>query len=306
MHLTVPLGSEPGKLNRLSRRGFGAALFTAGYAAAITPVNASAITTDETGLISAEIKYPGFEGYQLPAFIARPDEGATPKKRATIIVVSEVFGVHQYIKDVCRRFAKLGYVAIAPDYFDRAGDPSTMTMEQFKEIFAIVAKANYAQVMGDTDATVAYLKSQPFADVAKLGITGFCWGGGTTWAACARSDAFKAGVAWYGSLRKPAPGFALPPEERPYALDSAATIKAPVLGLYAETDQGIPQADVDATNAALKAAGKKNPAAKSSSITVYPGTEHGFHADYRPSYNEAAAKDGWAKALAFFKTHGVA
>jgi len=305
MHLTGPLGTEPGKLERLTRRSFGAALFTAGYAAAITPVNAAAITTDETGILTAEVKYPAFGGYELPAYIARPDDGAAPKKHAAIVVVNEVFGVHAYIKDVCRRFAKLGYVAIAPDYFDRAGDPSTMTMDQFKEIFAIVAKANYEQVMGDTDATAAYLKSQSFTNGAKLGITGFCWGGGTTWAACERSSAFKAGVAWYGMLRKPGAGFALPPEERPYPLDAAATIKAPVLGLYAEHDQNIPQTDVEAMKAALKAA-KKNAAAQASDIIVYPGTEHGFHADYRPSYNEAAAKDGWAKALAFFKTHGVA
>jgi carboxymethylenebutenolidase len=306
VHLTGPFGSEPGRLDRLTRRGFGVSLFTAGYAAAVRPVNAAAITTDEIGLITAEVRYPAFKGYKLPAYIARPDDGVAVKKRAAIVVASEVFGIHAYIKDVCRRFAKLGYVAIAPDYFDRTGDPSTLTMDRFKEVMTMVVKAKYAQVMGDTDATVAYLKSQPFVDSGKLGVTGFCWGGDVVWMACEHSSAFKAGAAWYGSLRKSPPGYNLPTENRPYPIDAAATLKAPVLGLYAQNDQGILQDEVDAMNRALKAAAKSNAAAKGSGIIVYPDTEHGFHADYRSTYNEAAAKDGWARTLAFFKQHDVA
>ncbi|MET0545458.1 MAG: dienelactone hydrolase family protein [Caulobacterales bacterium] len=302
MLLTRPDGPHTANLEKLTRRGFGTALFVAGYAAAIRPVNAAAITTDDKGLIIEEVKIKSFGDFNLPAYVARP--AGNKKKRAAIVVVNEVFGIHDYIKDVCRRFAKLGYVAIAPDYFDRAGDPATLTMEQIKDVLAIVGTAKYAQVMGDTSAAGAYLKSLPYVNGDKLGITGFCWGGGVVWSACEASPLFKAGVAWYGKLSKPGPDSPLPAEDRPYPVDAVSHLYAPVLGLYAENDQGIPLAEVEAMRKALSDP-KSSASAKKSKIEVFPGAEHGFHADYRPSYNEAAAKSGWSQALAWFKANGV-
>jgi carboxymethylenebutenolidase len=303
MLLTRPDGPNSKELGKLSRRGFGAAMFTAGYAAAVRPLNAAAIITDSKGLIIEEVTYPAYGGYNLPAFIARPDD---KKAHAAVIVVNEVFGIHEYIKDICRRLAKLGYAAIAPDYFDRGGDPSVLGMDKWDEIRAIVGKAKFAQVMGDTDAAFIYLKGKKWADVGRLGITGYCYGGGVTWSSCAMFPHFKAGVAWYGQLRKPGPNAPIQGEDRPYPLDSAKDLKAPVLGLYAELDKGIPLSDVEAMRAALAEGGKSNKNAAASKIIVYPGAEHGFHGDYRPSYNEAAAKDGWAQMLDWFKTYGVA
>ncbi len=272
------------------------AVFTAGYALAVSPVNAAAIATDEKGLITEEIAYPGFGGYALPAYVARPRSG---KPAPVVIVVSEIFGVHAYIKDVARRFAKLGYVAIAPDYFDRAGDPAALT--DFDAILALVNKAGQAQVLADTAGALAYLKTKPYADVARAGITGFCWGGNVVWMAAARVAGLKAGVAWYGRLKRPAEGRGANSPD-PFPVDVAGELKIPVLGLYAEQDSGIPLSDVEAMKAALAGAGAGGPR---SEIIVYPGAQHGFHADYRPSYLEPAAKDGWNRLLAWFAKNGV-
>jgi carboxymethylenebutenolidase len=202
-----------------------------------------------------------------------------------VVVVNEIFGIHDYIKDVCRRLAKLGYVAIAPDFFYRSG-ANLPAMTSIDQIRPIVAQAGIEQVDGDVRAVTAWLKAQPFVKPARIGITGFCWGGAVVWRSAMVDPDVKAGVAWYGQLKPLIP--------------RAAELKAPVLGLYGALDQGIPQSDVEAMRAALKTAGKTT-----SEIRVYPDAQHGFHADYRASYNEADAKDGWARMLAHFRAHGV-
>ena len=286
--LTRPDGTRPEDVN-LSRRGLTLAL-TGGYAVAAWSAEAQPVKTDEAGLTTGvvQIKAPDRE---IPAYVARPSKAG---KHPCVVLVSEIFGLHEYIRDTARRLAKAGYVTIAPDFFVRAGDPSTMT--NFPEIMKIVATASDAQVMGDIGAALAWLKAQPFADAKRVAVTGYCWGGAVTWEAVARFPEFKAGVAWYGRITS---GMSPDPANK-NPLDIAGDLKAPVLGLYAEKDNGIPLADVDKMKEALKAAGKT-----SSDIIVYPGAQHGFHADYRPSYNKDAAEDAWAKMLAFFKKNGV-
>jgi carboxymethylenebutenolidase len=291
LDLTGPDGPRPPVF---TRRGLALVPVFAGYCAAAGPAMASAITTDSEGLITEMVAYPSL-GFDLPAYVARP---AAAGRRPAIVVVSEIFGLHAYIQDVCRRFAKLGYVAIAPAYFVRAGDPAAMT--DFAAIRPVVAKATHAQVMADTDATVAWLRQQRFVARNRLGITGFCWGGAVTWMAAAHTDAFRAGVAWYGRLTRPARDGFLGAEERPWPVDVAGALRAPVLGLYAENDAGIPLADVEAMRAALIRAGEAR-----STILIYPGAQHGFHADYRPAYLAAAAQNAWAHCLHHFQTNGV-
>ncbi|MGE3302906.1 MAG: dienelactone hydrolase family protein [Hyphomonadaceae bacterium] len=294
INLDTPEGPAPKRLPS-RRRVLAASMFTVGYAAAIRPVNAQAITTDAAGLTIEEVKIPAFGGYALPAYVARP---AGKTKAPAVIVVNEIFGVHAYIKDVCRRLAKLGYLAVAPDYFDRAGDPSVLS--DMAAIRPIVEKAGQQQVLGDTGAIVAWLQKHKAADAQKIGITGFCWGGNVVWMAAAKTPGIKAGVAWYGRLKKPAqPMFSGAADQFP--LDVVGEIKAPVLGLYGGKDQGIPVADVEAMRAALAAAG--NP--QKCEIVLYPEAQHGFHADFRPSYDKSSAMDGWARLEAWFKTHGV-
>lgn len=287
--LTRPDGTRPEDLH-LSRRGLTLAL-TGGYAVAAWSAQAQPIKTGPEGLVQSEvmIKAPDRE---IPAFIARPAKGG---RFPCVVLISEVFGLHEYIRDTARRLGKAGYCAIAPDFFVRAGDPSTLT--DFPAIMKIVQTATDAQVTGDIKAALDYLKAQNFADTKRMGITGFCWGGAVTWEACARFSDFKAGVAWYGRLSS---GMSPSDSSNKNPLDLAAELKCPVLGLYAEKDNGIPLADVEKMKAALKAAGKTG-----SDIIVYPGAQHGFHADYRPSYKQDAAEDAWAKMLAFFKKHGV-
>jgi len=290
--LTRPEGSKAGDLD-LSRRGVALAL-AGGYAVAAFSAEAAPVKTDEAGLVTATVQLPA-KDRQIPAYLPRPAGGG---KHPVVVVVSEIFGVHEYIRDICRRLAKLGYVAIAPDFFVRAGDPSKI--EDFPEIMRIVATASQPQVLGDVAAATSWLKGQAFADTSKMAITGFCWGGTIVWLACAENLGFDAGAAWYGRLTASGPAPANDPGRR-QVVDIAKDLKAPVLGLYAEKDQGIPLTDVEAMRAALKAAGKTG-----SEIVVYPGAQHGFHADYRPSYNQAAAEDGWKRMLAHFAANGVA
>jgi len=289
MRLDTPEGNFPP-----TRRNVAASLFFAGYATAAVSSCASPVTTPSDELITEDVHIDGFNGYRLPAYVARP---AARGRKGAVIVVNEIFGIHDYIKDVCRRFAREGYVAIAPDYFDRAGDPAPLT--DFGQIRTIVATANHQQVMGDTSGAIDWLRAQTFTN-GDIGITGFCWGGTVVWMA-AQLPHIKAGVAWYGRVVRPAAGSWGSEEERPWPYDVAALIRAPVLGLYAENDSGIPLAGVENMRAALSAA--DNPTG--SEIIVYPGVQHGFHADYRESYNAEAAADGWARALAWFRRHGV-
>jgi carboxymethylenebutenolidase len=288
MNLTRPDG--PDLVAQPSRRNLGAIAMFAGYAAAVTPVHADAINTPAEGLITAMVSYPS-NGFDLPAFVARPSGRG---RKPVVIVVSEIFGLHEYVRDMCRRLAHEGYVAIAPAFFVRVADPAPLT--DFAAIMPIVGAASNAQVMGDVSATIAWLDKQRFVAKNRIAITGFCWGGTVVWMASALTDRIKAGVAWYGRMVA-RPGST---EDRKYPAQIAGDLKSPVLGLYAQNDSGIPLPTVDAMRAALTAAGNTR-----STIIIYPGVEHGFHADYRPSYNEAAAKDGWAKMLAWFKASGV-
>jgi carboxymethylenebutenolidase len=258
-------------------------MFFAGYALAAVSAEAAPVVTPADGLRIDELLIPNGAPKPLPAYVARPKGGG---RHAAIIVVNEIFGIHDYIKDICRRLAKLGYVAIAPDFFYRAG-ANLPAMTDMQQIRGIVGQATPDQVDGDVRAVSGWLKAQGFVKPDRIGITGFCWGGAVVWRSAMVDPDIKAGVAWYGQLKPLIP--------------RAAELKAPVLGLYGALDQGIPQTDVEAMRAALRAAGKT-----ASDIRVYPDAQHGFHADYRASYNEADAKDGWARMLAHFRAHGVA
>jgi carboxymethylenebutenolidase len=291
--LTRPEGSAPEDFNH-SRRAV-AGLFFAGYALAAVSAEAAPIATDAQGLDAHEVRIALKDGTYLPAYMARP---AAPGRYPVVIVVSEVFGIHEYIRDVCRRLAKLGYAAVAPGFFFRAGDPAPLT--DFDEIRKIVATATNEQVMGDIDATLTWLGEQDWADRKRLAITGFCWGGGVVWMAAARFAEFKAAAAWYGRLAAPKSGDFGGEEKRQWPVEVAGQLHAPVLGLYAGLDKGITADSIEQMRAALKANHKKG------EIVVYPNAQHGFHADYRPTYNEAAARDGWARMLAWFKANGAA
>ena len=255
------------------------------------------IVTTLDGLVAGMIEFPAGDGIAIPAYRARPAKKDGPLPM--IVVIQEIFGVHEHIRDICRRLAHAGYYAIAPELYVRQGDAHKFTLEQIPQLFAdIVSNVPQAQVMADLDACVAYALGTGDTDTARLGITGFCWGGTIVWLYSAHSSAVKAGVAWYGKLN--ADKTALQPH-RP--VDVAANLKAPVLGLYGGQDTSIPMADVElmrvSINAAIKAAGK------SSAIHVYADSPHAFLADYRPGYREADAKDGWNKMLAWFKRQGV-
>jgi carboxymethylenebutenolidase len=276
---------------KLTRRKFMAvSAIGAGFAAAVQPISAKVITTNTKGLIAGTIKIPVKDG-TIPAYRVAPARGTD---FPVVLVVQEIFGVHAHIQDVCRRFAKLGYLAIAPEMFYRQGDVSKLT--DIPTIRAqVVDKVPDAQVLADLDATVAWAKNSGKGDIAKLGITGFCWGGRITWLYAAHNPQVKAGVAWYGRLVGNAT--LLTPK---HPIDIASNLTVPVLGLYGGRDKGIPLDTVDKMRDRLKI-GKSG-----SEIMVYPEAPHAFHADYRDSYRPQAAEDAWKKLLAWFKKYDVA
>jgi len=291
-----------------SRRQVIVAALGSGFALAVRPVSAETIATSSDGLDAAEVKIPTTNG-EIPAYRALPRGKA--KKLPVILVVHEIFGVHEHIRDVCRRLARQGYLAIAPELFARQGDVSKLT--DMKEIREIVGKAPDAQVLSDLDATWTWAQGPhpskdagaggkatpaPKGDPTRLGITGFCWGGRITWLYAAHNPALKAGVAWYGRLVGEKSD--LHPH---HPIDVAPVLKAPVLGLYGAEDQGIPAATVADMQKALAAGGAPS---KKSEIKLYPQAGHAFFADYRPSYRKEAAEDGWNKLLAWMKANGVA
>jgi carboxymethylenebutenolidase len=276
---------------RFTRRGFIASSLATGFALGAGPVMAqTAIKTSEDGLEVGAARIP-VQGGDLPAYFAAPKKAG---RRAAVIVIPEIFGMHEYQKDICRRLAKAGYYAITLDPYFRKGDLTKIS--EFKEVLAAANTLEDAQMLADLDALVAWVEKQPKANAKKLGITGMCRGGRTVWMYVAHSKKIKAGVAWYGGLNPAPPAMPLTP------LDVADQLHAPVLGLYGGADQGIPLEMVERMRAALLAFGKD----KESVIHVYAGMPHAFHADYRPSYRKEAAEDGWKRMLAWFKKHGVA
>ena len=273
----------------LARRGFVMTALISGFTLATVRAEAQAIHTDTEGLVAGEVQIPTANG-KIPAYFARP-EGAGPFP--TVLVIEEIFGVHEYIKDTARRFAKAGYLAVAPELYARQGDLSKMTDVQ-QIVREVISKAPDAQVMSDLDATAAWA-AQNHGNPAKLAITGFCRGGRVTWLYAAHNPDLKAAVAWYGPI-----GGATSEIQPKTVLDMADQIKAPLLGLYGGKDGGIPVEQVRAAEAKAKAAGK------TVEIVIYPDAGHAFHADYRPSYIKDAAEDGWKQALAWFRKYGAA
>ncbi|NBB52658.1 dienelactone hydrolase family protein [Rhizobium sp. CRIBSB] len=277
---------------RFSRRAAVAGgLFFAGYAPAALAAQASPVTTSSDGLEIADLTFPAPDGFDLPAYVARPaGEGPYP----VVIVVSEIFGVHEYIRDVCRRLARAGYAAIAPAFFVRVEDPAPIS--DFPRIMQIVAAAGPEQVMGDVSAAMDWASGQLWARGDRFGITGFCWGGKVVWQAAARFAAIRAGVAWYGRLAPPTDATpAQVASGAPWPVDLAEDLKGVVIGNYGGQDQGIPLSSVEAMTAALARAHQTQ-----SGIKVYADAPHGFHADYRDSYRADAAADGWSRLLDLF------
>jgi len=273
----------------LNRRDVMVSGLAAGFALAVQPVGAATISTGSEGLTAGEVKIPVGDD-NIPGYRAMPSKGGP---FPVVLVVQEIFGVHEHIKDICRRFAKLGYFAIAPELYYRQGDVSQL--KSIDEIRVIVGKVPDEQVMSDLDAAVEFAQKSGKGDVAKLGITGFCWGGRIVWLYSAHSKQLKAGVAWYGRL------VGDPSANTPkHPVNIAGDLNAPVLGLYGGKDQGIPLETVEQMRTALKAA------KVDAQIVVYPDSPHAFFADYRPSYKEDDAKDAWQKLQAWFKQHGVA
>jgi carboxymethylenebutenolidase len=273
-----------------TRREFVVTTLAAGFALAVQPVSAETITTDAAGLVAGEVKVSVADG-EMPGYRALPEKGGP---FPVVLVVQEIFGVHEHIKDICRRFGKLGYLAVAPELYARQGDVSKMT--NIDEIISqVVSKVSDAQVMSDLDAAAAWAQKSGKGDASRLAITGFCWGGRIVWLYAAQNPRLKAGVAWYGRLVGQADE--LHPKN---PIDLVASLKAPVLGLYGGQDQGIPVETVEQMRRALEAA--NNP----SELIVYRDAPHGFHADYRPSYRPEAAQDGWRRLQAWFKKYGAA
>ena len=268
----------------VDRRGFVKTALSAGFAAAVSPVVAQTmIVTDSQGLTAGEVKIPA-KGGDMPAYRAMP---AGKSGLATVLVVQEVFGVHEHIKDICRRFAKAGFLAVAPELYARQGDPAKYP-DISKLISELVSKVSDAQVMDDLDATAVWAARNGGA-AARVGVTGFCWGGRIVWMYAAHNPMLKAGVAWYGSTAR-----AFSPGDKS-ALDVVGQIKAPVLGLYGGADQGIPNDTVEKMRDALTAAGNNK-----CEFVIYPDAPHGFNADYRPTYRKEPAEDGWKRCVAWF------
>jgi carboxymethylenebutenolidase len=273
-----------------SRRGFVVTSLTAGFALAVQPVSAETITTDSEGLTAGEVKIPVKDG-EIPAYRAMPAKGGP---FPTVVVIQEIFGVHEHIKDLCRRLAHSGYFAVAPALYARQGDVLQMT--DVREIISkVVSKVPDAEVASDLDATVAWAHKQKQANTRKLAVTGFCWGGRQTWLYAIHNPHVKAAVAWYGPVAGNTDE--LHPKR---VMDLLPELKVPLLGLYGAADEGIAVADVEKVRDEAKRLHKKV------EIRIYPDTPHGFNADYRPSYRPEAAKDGWKRMLAWFKSHGVA
>lgn len=278
-------------MNRLTRRQFiTVTTLATGFALAVHPISQAVITTDTTGLTAGEVKIPVTDG-TIPAYRAMP---ATGENFPVVLVVQEIFGVHAHIQDVCRRFAKLGYLAIAPELYSRQGDVSNL--KDIPEIISkVVSKVPDSQVMSDLDATVAWAAKSSKGNIDKLGITGFCWGGRIVWLYASHNPKVKAGVAWYGMLT--GNSTALTPK---HPIDLAPTLKVPILGLYAGQDEYIPNDTVEKMQQALKTG------SSGSEIILYPDIPHGFHADYRPTYRQKEAQDAWKRLQDWFKKYGVA
>lgn len=277
-------------VTEFSRRGFVVTRLTAGFALAVQPVSAETITTESNGLTAGDVKIPVTDG-EIPAYRAMPAKGGP---FPTVVVIQEIFGVHEHIKDLCRRVAHSGYFAIAPALYARQGDVSQMS--DIKEIISkVVSKVPDAEVASDIDATVDWARKQKQADTKKLAVTGFCWGGRQTWLYAIHNPQVKAAVAWYGPLAGDTDE--LHPKR---VMDLLPELKVPLLGLYGAADQGIAVADVEKVRDEAKRLNK------TVEIEIYPDTPHGFNADYRPSYRPEAAKDGWTRMRAWFKSHGVA
>lgn len=275
-----------------SRRDFLVASAAAGIALSVRPVVAATmVVTPPDGLDTGTASVTAQDGTALAVYFAAPQAAG---KHATVLVIPEIWGAHEHIKDVARRLAKAGYFAIVLEPYTRIGDLTRLT--EIKDVLAGANKLTDEQCFSDLDAVVAWAGKQAKADLSRLGITGFCRGGRTTWMYTAHNPRIQAGVAWYGGLNPNPPAQPLTPA------DVAAKLNAPVLGLYGGADQGIPQAAVDRLVAALEA----SPRGKASKVHVYPDMPHAFHADYRPSYRKEAAEDGWKRMLAWFKSHGVA
>jgi carboxymethylenebutenolidase len=277
--------------SKFSRRDFVITGITAGFALSVQPVQAQTmIVTDTNGLVAGAVEVPTKDG-KIPAYYARPaGKGPYP----TVLVIHEIWGVHEHIQDVCRRLAKAGYFAVATELFARQGDPRKIPeiptiMQQ------IVSKVPDAEVASDLDATVAWARKDKAANVHKLAVTGFCWGGRQAWLYAAHNRSLKAAVSWYGFLTHPDS-----PITPKGPLDLVATINVPVLGLYGGADPGNPESQIREMEAKLKAAHKH------CEFVIYPNVGHAFNADYRPSYQADAAKDGWSRMLAWFKKNGVA
>ena len=276
-------------MKEITRRKFIAtATLATGFAIAVPPILAQVINTDNQGLIAGEVKIPVQDG-KIPAYRAMPARG---NSFPIVLVIQEIFGVHEHLQDICRRFAKLGYLAIAPELFIRQGDVSKLS--SIDEIRPIVAKVPDGQVLSDLDATVNWAVKSCRGNAERLGITGFCWGGRITWLYAAHNPQVKAGVAWYGRLVGDATE--ITPK---HPIDIASTLKTPVLGLYGGKDTGIPIDTVEQMRSRLQSGSSQ------SEIIVYPDAPHAFFADYRPSYRETEAKEGWQRLQAWFKKYGV-
>jgi carboxymethylenebutenolidase len=272
-----------------SRRQFVVTTLAAGFALAVRPVQGETIVTDTHGLEAGEVKIPVADG-EIPAYRVRPQAA---KKPPVVLVVQEIFGVHEHIRDICRRLAKLGYLAVAPELYARQGDVSKIS--DITEIMSrVVSKVPDGQVMSDLDATAEWAGKSGEGDATRLGVTGFCWGGRIVWLYAAHNARLAAGVAWYGRLEGTTDD--LHPKN---PIDVAAALRVPVLGLYGAADQGIPLDSVERMRKALEQAKKR------CEIVVYPDAPHGFHADYRPSYRQQAAVDGWKRLRDWFAEHGL-